>query len=568
MEFLNRIKEYVPGHQARKSREQAEFERREQARRDQLEHVGRTLEEQRQDIQELGHEFADALRQGISRGTQKKQLDTSQNEFELAVSRFTGINQDDIRELAPKVYFLQLKEYLHRQEQDADPHLIEALHEAYRPGPIGASRHEKHMAKKMMRGVFEAHGYSQQEAQALLERDHLYAKQEELDAAVESLAQESLEAAQQFRGIEHDTIEELVCRIEEAFKHPSIEPHLKNSIDSVKIGVREIVARALFEHARHLEGLGEKTLSEHSIPSEFSSARLLTIDEYVDELESQLNNTKLIKEQAQYRKSYAEKKVNELRNLDLILTELERYAASGPIKEPAGVSDEAPLQWEWPTIIREEQPEKLRGHIRRLVQSIPQKDAKSMLLARRKDLYTELFGFWEKQNDARAVFAKTFTLLLENNYKKQWSGVNQGRDKLYFLHKDVQENTVIAQQRAARPLAAFEKELRQSLEKIRQEKIALLETMDDIDDLEGHEDLYARMRELGKKIDITPWAEEIADAIEARLNKLRKTAYDMQNNPERYAGGNKENQLRLKLWLSQHPITINEPPSRETREAA
>jgi hypothetical protein len=552
MEFLNRVKEYVPGSQARKDKAAREFEERERAQERQRKHAEKALEASRQDIRELGHEFADALRETMGKGLQRKQLETSQSEFELAIARLTGIDAAIVQELVPNLYFLRLTEYLHRQEQNEDPAIKEALKEAYKPGLVGASMRERQAINKSMREVLKERGYDEEETHTILSKDRFYTRQEELDAAIQSLAQESPEAAHQFHGIEYDTLGQLVERIQTAFEHPSVAPHLKNSTDSVKFGVREITARALYDHAKRLQDLGEKTLTTYNVPSEYSTVAPLTIDEYVQEIESMLNNTTLLTQQAEYKKTHAETKVNELRNLDTLVSELTRYAEEGEAPVLEGPDEFS--NWGWTEALKTYPPEVLRYAIRKFIQSIPQKDVQTMLRLR-KDEIMKLLQTWAHGDEKnRAAFAGSFIQILYENLDRQWSGAIYGRDKVHFLQRDIQENLVLARQKAERPLAEFEKELRQHLEKIRQEKTALLDVMDDVEDLVNDPEILQDIQEMGERLDIKIWTERTVLSIQQSLENMRQKADDMEERIAYYAGNDKDEQRRLRRWLAEHPI--------------
>lgn len=555
MELNPTLSRLLPGHEGRVAKKRAEEERQAKEYKETLKKSEALLFALKADIQDVGHELADALRQTHGKAHDRAYLKQSQAVFEAAVARLTDVDKELVHALKSKLDFLCLDGY---DLGYTKPDEIEedSLREAFPPSARGLSPRERQHEAQGIHGarieMLREQGYDDK-ALARPLNEGVYKPHEGVDAAIQSLAEESLEAAQQFRGIEDDTLEEVLLRTEAALKHPSIQPHIEHEVDPIRFGVREIVARALHEHVERLALRGQGTVTEqHSLPSFYDWRKLLDRREHLSEIEAQLNDDEDLKNRAKFQQNEAQQEVQRLQNFDTLLTEMERYATRGALPDTEG-ADISVFSWQWPDEMRTQKPEDLFGAVRTLVQSIPQKNMQQLLRLRKQDLQTLLRTWAKTPNDNRGEFAQAFLHIIDT-FQHDWHRSYHGRDRLHFLQSDVKENTVTAKIEAKKPRSAFEKNIRRTLEQARQKDLEHLNTLEDLEDLASYLDIQEQLAQIGERLDMQAQVEETQKIIDRITNVIRDTIADIQRNPMAHARGSHEEKLRLEAWLTRHPM--------------
>ncbi len=521
-------------------------------------------------IRELAHDFADVLRQTMGKTHSRQNILAAQEEFYAAVAEYvTVLTPEQVRRAHKQdpggLFFLNLHEYALRDTRDTEQ--VGDLQGAFADGgDLKTRERSAGAAFEAQRTLLEGRGYEGAELTNALEvaRHKIHHTHLGTEAALRHLAEIAPATERRFRNIADLPLASFIDGVEVILK----QAHLKIHVEQVDLqnpifkGIREYVHYALLEKVDRWRAEAVKTISQ---PFAYSIEHTggVTRSEYMDEIDRTLHDPIGIDKKAKHEKEEVEKRVRTLQAYDLFLSELQRYASQG--KEPSPTKTRVKKSHEredeivevdnW--IIGTVDADVLQPGMRRLVESIPQKDVQRFLLQKKGDLLDTLevgYRSGETQDSAQFRFYELFFKIIEET-GSSWRESSRGRDKLYFLQRDIQEEVEEKVIKARAPLKRFSDEIVAELAAEKAENEAFISTVYDLEDIVDHPETFKKLDTLGERLSLsTP--DLVRRAAYASLIAAQKEYYVQQKSmPKRGDPEFTQSHYRmLREWYRTHPI--------------
>ncbi len=521
-------------------------------------------------IRELAHDFADALRQTMGKTHSRQNILAAQEEFYAAVAEYvTVLTPEQVRRAHKQdpgnLFFLNLHEYALRDTPDTEH--VGDLQEAFADGgDLKTRERSAGAALEAQQAFLEGRGYEGAELANALEVarhkiNHIHLGTE---AALRHLAEIAPAAERRFRDIADLPLASFIDGVEAILQHPDLEIHVEQADlqNPIFKGIRECVHYTLLEKMDRWRAEAVKTVAQPFVYSIEHTGEITHAD-YLDEIDRALQDHADIDKKARQEKEDLEQRIRTLQTYDLFLSELQRYASHGkelsPSKAHLKRSDEREGQisevdnWLIGTI----DADFLQPGMRKLVESIPQKDVQTFLLQKKRDLLNTLeAGFYsgETQDSAQFRFYELFFKIIEET-GSSWRESSRGRDKLYFLQRDIQEEAEEKAIMARAPLKRFSDKIVAELAAKKAENEAFVSTVYDLEDIVDHPEIFKKLDTLGKNLSLaTP--DLVRQAAHASLVAAQEEYHVQQKSmPTRSDPEFTQSHYRmLREWYRTHPI--------------